>query len=233
MNDVGISLVGLAGALWLGILVAVSPCPLATNILAITYIGRGTEVRVWSVLARGGYYILGRALAYLLLGYVLAAGAMSVPSLSRFLQNDFNRILGPVLIIAGCSILGLFKLDIPFLRVGENLAGRVSGNGITGSFLLGVIFALSFCPVSAALFFGSLVPLAIKSHASFLAPLAFSIGTSLPVVLFAILLAFGTAYVGSVYKRIKQVEIWFRRLTGVLFVAVGFYFVFIHLLNIL
>lgn len=227
------SFAGIAGAVWLGVLVAISPCPLATNILAITYIGKGSGIQNRQILARGVYYILGRALAYLFLGYILAAGIMSVPSLAMFLQNDFNRFLGPLLIIAGLMILGIFKLDLPFMRTGERFAEKVSGNGVTGCFMLGVLFALSFCPVSAALFFGSLVPLAIKSHSSFLAPLAFSIGTSLPVVLFAILLAFGTAYIGTIYNRITKIEIWFRRVTGILFVTVGLYFICVYMLNIL
>lgn len=227
------SLASITGALWLGFLVAVSPCPLATNILAITYIGKGNGIQNRQILARGIYYVLGRALAYLFLGYILTAGLLSVPSLAMFLQDDFNRFLGPLLIIAGLMILGIFKLELPFMRVGEKFAEKVSGNGVMGSFVLGVLFALSFCPVSAAIFFGSLIPLAMKSHASFLAPLAFSIGTSLPVVLFAILLAFGTTYIGTVYNRIIQVEKWFRRVTGILFVAVGFYFIFIYMLNIM
>jgi cytochrome c biogenesis protein CcdA len=226
-------LAGIAGAVWLGVLVAVSPCPLATNILAITYIGRESGIQDRRILARGICYVLGRALAYLLLGYILAAGLLSVPSLAMFLQHDFNKVLGPILIIVGLMILGIFKLDLSFMRVGEKFAEKVSGNGVMGSFVLGILFALSFCPVSAALFFGSLVPLAMKSHASFLAPLAFSIGTSLPVVLFAILLAFGTTYIGTVYNRITQIEKWFRRVTGILFVAVGLYFIAVHILNIL
>lgn len=227
------SLASITGAVWLGFLVAVSPCPLATNILAITYIGKGNGIQNRQILARGIYYVLGRALAYLFLGYILTDGLLSVPSLAMFLQDDFNRFLGPLLIITGLMILGILKLELPSMRVGGKFAEKVSGNGAAGSFVLGVLFALSFCPVSAAIFFGSLIPLAMKSHASFLAPLAFSIGTSLPVVLFAILLAFGTTYIGTVYNRITQVEKWFRRVTGILFVAVGFYFIFIYMLNIL
>lgn len=224
VNRVNGTLPLISTSLWLGILVALSPCPLATNILAVTYLGRGGSDRT-TVIYKGMFYALGRALVYLFLGYILGAGVLSIPQLARFLQKDFNRILGFILIFAGAGMLGAFRLSLPFISPDQTWGEKLSGMGLLGCTVLGSIFALSFCPVSAAIFFGSLVPLSIKYHAVFSGPLLFSIGSSLPVMILAFILSWGVEYVSKVYERILQVEKWIRRFTGVLFILAGIYFI--------
>jgi len=153
--------VGVVSALWLGILTSISPCPLATNIAAISYIGR----RVGSprqVLLSGMLYALGRSLAYLALGMLLVASVLSIPQLSLFLQKYMNKLLGPILIVVAMFLLGLIQLNITGPGVSDTMQKRVDALGMWGALVLGILFALTFCPVSAALFFGSLIPLSVK-----------------------------------------------------------------------
>ncbi|RKX18768.1 MAG: sulfite exporter TauE/SafE family protein [Candidatus Zixiibacteriota bacterium] len=224
-------LLGVTSAIWLGILTSISPCPLATNIAAISYIGkRLANPRL--VFLSGLLYMLGRMLAYLILGIILVAGALSIPKLSYFLQENINKYLGPILIIAGIFLLELLPLNITGFGLSRRMQGHVEDYGIWGAFLLGIIFALSFCPISAALFFGSLIPLSIKYDSGFILPSLFGIGTSLPVILFAFLIGLSTRLVSKVFNRLTQVELWARRITGVIFVLVGLYYSLVYIFRI-
>ncbi len=224
-------LLGITSAIWLGILTSISPCPLATNIAAISYIGkRLANPRL--VFLSGLLYMLGRMLAYLILGIILVAGALSIPKLSYFLQENINKYLGPILIIAGIFLLELLPLNFTGFGLSRRMQGHVEDYGIWGAFLLGIIFALSFCPISAALFFGSLIPLSIKYDSGFILPSLFGIGTSLPVILFAFLIGLSTRLVSKVFNRLTQVELWARRITGVIFVLVGLYYSLVYIFRI-
>ena len=224
-------LLGITSAIWLGILTSISPCPLATNIAAISYIGkRLANPRL--VFLSGLLYMLGRMLAYLILGIILVAGALSIPKLSYFLQENINKYLGPILIIAGIFLLELLPLNITGFGLSRRMQGHVEDYGIWGAFLLGIIFALSFCPISAALFFGSLIPLSIKYDSGFILPSLFGIGTSLPVILFAFLIGLSTRLVSKVFNRLTQVELWARRVTGVIFVLVGLFYSLVYIFRI-
>lgn len=217
------ALLGAATALWLGILTSISPCPLATNIAAISFIGR----RVGStrhVLLTGALYTLGRALAYLVIAAMLVASLLSAPGVSHWLQKYMNKLLGPVLILVGMVLLDLMPVTFTGGGVSERMQQRVERLGIWGAGLLGIVFALSFCPISAALFFGSLVPLAVKWESSVLFPSLYGIGTALPVIAFAVLIAVSAQQVGKVFDTTKQFERWAQRLTGGLFLAIGIYF---------
>ena len=180
--------VGIGSALWLGILTSISPCPLATNIAAISYIGRkvGNSRQVFLT---GLLYTLGRTVAYLALAFVLVASVLSVPQISMFLQKYMHLALGPILIIVGMFLLGLIELNLGGGGMSEGLQKRVDALGIWGALLLGIVFALTFCPTSAALFFGSLVPLSLKLNSSVTLPVVYGIGTALPVLIFAVILA--------------------------------------------
>jgi hypothetical protein len=142
-----------------------------------------------------------------------------------------NKALGPILIIVGVLLLGLFNLKLPSLGVSEKLTGRVEQWGVWGAGALGMLFALSFCPVSAALFFGSLIPLAVDHQSSVVMPTAYGVGTALPVVAFAILIAIGAKWVGTVFNKISVFEKWARRITAVVFILVGSYLVAVYLFN--
>jgi len=212
----------MGSALWLGILTSISPCPLATNIAAVSYVGRQVG-STRAVLLSGALYTLGRTLSYLVLGAAAVWSLMSVVAASNFLQGNFHRFLGPLLIVVGLLLLGIFKISLPGFGVSEGLQQRVDRSGIWGAFLLGIIFALSFCPVSAALFFGSLIPLAVENASPLLLPTAYGIGTAIPVAGFAILLAAGAGWLGKALDRIQAFEIWARRVTAVVFIGAGVY----------
>jgi len=209
-------------ALWLGILTSISPCPLATNIAAVSYVGR----RVGStrpVLLSGALYTAGRTLAYVALGAAAVWSLMSVVEVLSFLQGGFHRGLGPLLIVVGLLLLGVIKLKLPGFGVSNELQERVDRWGVWGAGLLGIVFALSFCPVSAGLFFGSLVPLAAERGSPFLLPTLYGIGTALPVAVFAVLLAVGAGWLGEALDRVQSFEVWARRVTAVVFIGVGVY----------
>jgi cytochrome c-type biogenesis protein len=216
-------LVPLASAFWLGILTSISPCPLTTNIAAISYVGRRVG-KPASVLQAGLLYTAGRTLAYLLLGMLLVSSLLSAPSLSQVLQKHMNMALGPVLIVVGLILLELIPLPVGSGGLNAALQNKADSLGIGGAGLLGMVFALSFCPTSAALFFGSLLPLALQQQSGILLPGVYGLATGLPVLLFALLLAFGTNKIAQAFNRITAFERWARRITGLLFVLIGGYY---------
>ena len=209
-------------ALWLGILTSISPCPLSTNIAAVSYVGRRVGSRRL-VLLSGALYTAGRSLVYLVLGAASVWSLMSMVSVSSFLQGTFPRLLGPILIALGLLLLGVFEFTLPSMGVNDKLQQRVDHAGVWGAGLLGVIFALAFCPVSAGLFFGGLVPLAVERSSPLMLPLIFGVGTALPVAFFAGLLAVGAGWLGTALDRVQVFEVWARRVTAVVFVGVGIY----------
>lgn len=216
-------LLALAAAISLGLLTAISPCPLTTNIAAISFLGRHAS-SPRRVLASGILYSLGRTAAYVALGAALVAGLLSAPGVSSFLSKNMNSLLGPVLIVSGLFILGLMDARIGSVIPADKLQVWAEKGGALTSFLLGVVFALAFCPTSAALFFGGLVPLAIKNSSPILLPVAYGLATGLPVMLFAFVVALASNAVGRVFDRVTHVEKWTRRAAGVLFLAVGVYY---------
>jgi cytochrome c biogenesis protein CcdA len=218
----GTLLLAAGTALWLGILTSISPCPLSTNIAAVSYVGR----RVGSggaVLLSGVLYTAGRSLAYMVLGAASVWSLMSMVSVSSFLQGTFSRLLGPILIVLGLLLLGFFEFKLPSVGVSDTLQERVDRAGLWGAGILGLVFALAFCPVSAGLFFGGLVPLAVERSSPLLLPLVYGIGTALPVIVFATLLAAGARRLGAALDRVQVFERWARRVTAVVFIGVGIY----------
>lgn len=212
----------LATALWQGVLTSISPCPLATNIAAISYIGRKvSQPRL--VLAAGLLYTLGRMLAYVVLGALIVAGLLAMSATSQALQKYMYLALGPLLIIVGMFLLELLSFGVHSAGMSERLQARVDRAGIWGAGLLGIIFALTFCPISAALFFLGLIPLAVERHSPLLLPAVFGVGTALPVVVFAVLIALGAQQVGRAFNKLAAFELWARRITGAVFILVGIY----------
>lgn len=225
-------LLAALSALWLGILTSISPCPLATNIAAVSFIGRRIG-RTRVVFLTGLLYTLGRILAYVALGSLLVTSVLSIPQLSYFLQKYMNKILGPILIFVGMILLELISINISGAGLSERMQKQVEILGIWGAALLGIVFALSFCPTSAALFFGSLIPLAVKYNSGFTLPALYGLGTGLPVLFFAVLIAFGAQSVGKAFNKLTQLEWWVRRITGVIFIVIGVYFCLTHIFGIL
>jgi len=219
---------GIVSAFWLGILTAISPCPLATNIAAISFIGRKAGHKP-HVIGSGLLYSAGRTLAYVLLGAVITAGLLGSAEISRFLQKYMNEALGPILILLGLVLLGWIGSGISPHVGGEKLQEKAKQGGIIWAVPIGFIFALSFCPVSAGLFFGGLLPLALKQQSTALLPVVYGIGTSLPVVVFAFILAFGSASLGKAFNKLTHIEIWIRRLAGTAFILAGIYYCLNHI----
>jgi len=226
----GLTIAALS-ALWFGVLTSVSPCPLATNITAISFVGRKTGAPA-GVLLSGLLYTLGRAAVYVALSMLLVGSLLSAPTVSLTLQIWMNKLLGPILIVAGMLMLGLLRLPIRSGGMSNRMQQRVARWGVVGSLALGILFALSFCPVSATLFFGSLLPLAVKYESRILLPLLYGIGTALPVVAFAVVLAFGANLLGKLFERVTKVERWMRTATGVIFIGVGIYMSLVHVYRI-
>ncbi|MFM2291276.1 MAG: hypothetical protein RIS29_1089 [Bacteroidota bacterium] len=211
----------------LGLMTAVSPCPLATNITAIGYISRDLESRK-KVFYNGLFYTLGRAFSYTLLAVIIYLGASKM-NVSMLFQGWGEKLLGPLLILIGLLMLDVIKLPFPSLsQLTEKLGERSLGSR-RGAFLLGMVFALAFCPYSGVLYFMMLIPITVASASGLYLPVIFAIATGLPVILFAWLLAFAVGNVGKLYNRIKLVELWFRRVVSVVFIGVGIYYIFLFL----
>ncbi len=224
-------LLALGSAAWLGILTSISPCPLATNIAAISYIGKRLD-NPKAVMLSGLMYTVGRMVTYTALGALVVGSVLSIPEVAMFLQKHMNKALGPVLIVAGVLLLDMVRLRAYGGGVSDKLALRVQKWGIWGSLALGVLFALSFCPISAALFFGSLIPIAIDHQSSLVMPMVYGIGTALPVVAFAILIAMGARFLGNIFNKVSVFEKWARRVTAVAFIIVGGYYVLVYLIGV-
>lgn len=199
------SLLAIGTACWLGLMTALSPCPLAANIAAISFIGKDVENRR-RVLVAGLLYSLGRSLTYVLVAAVLIWGLVATGALSRSLQRSGAAFLGPVLILIGLVLLGWIGSHWSLQTGSNKLRQRLAKSGVFGPFVLGFFFALSFCPVSAGLYFGGLIPLATQQASPILLPALFGFGTALPVILFAQLIAFAAHRVGKAYDNLRRVE---------------------------
>lgn len=214
-------------SLWLGILTSISPCPLTTNIAAISFISKNIKTPRKTILI-GILYTIGRIFTYVLLGAIVVSGLLAIPSVANFLQEYINKIIGPLLILIGLLLLNILKLNFSFGICKNDYCEKFKNSQMIGAFLIGVIFAMSFCPVSAALFFGSLTTLAIEQNSRFILPLAYGIGTGLPVVIFAIVITFAVHKVGEIYNSVVKFESYFRKITGIIFIVAGIYFITSH-----
>lgn len=218
----------LLAAFALGLLTAISPCPLATNITATAYIAKTITSRK-KVLLSGVLYTIGRMLSYTVLGAVIYFGASKF-RVATLLQGNGEKFIGPIMIFIGLVMLGAIKLD--FLSKGnltERLSERFKNKGLLGSFLLGVIFALAFCPYSGALFFAMLIPMTLAASAGLVLPVVFSVGTGLPVIFFAFVIAYSIEKLGSYFKAIQKIEKVMRIIAGVTFLLTGLYYINIYL----
>jgi len=227
-------LLAVSSALWLGLLTAISPCPLATNVAAISYVGKRVD-RPALVFSGGLIYTLGRTVSYILVALLVVQGLLSLSAVSMFLQQNLNLVLGPVLVLVGLLLLDV--ISWPWVGGNssffEKLQKRADGLGLWGAGLLGLAFALAFCPVSAALFFGSLVPLAVKHQSPLLLPSLYGVGTAVPVVAFSFILAFSANRISRAFNALTAIERWTRRLTAAVFIVVGGYYCLIYIFGVL
>ncbi len=219
-------------ALWLGILTSISPCPLATNLAAVTFIGkRAVSPRL--VLFSGLAYTLGRVAFYTGLSLLLVYGLLSAPLVSLYLQKYLIMALGPVLILTGMFLVELIQFPGAGSGAGwtARLAGRL-GTGMVSSFGLGFVFAAAFCPVSGAIFFGSLIPLALRTASPLFPPVFYGVGTGLPVLGLALAVALGVSSWSKLHGRVTAAERWLRVGTGVVFLGLGIYFTLKYLFRL-
>jgi len=219
----------LLSAFLLGLITAISPCPLATNITATAYISKNIQ-NPKKVFWSGVIYTLGRATSYSVIGLILFFGASKFQVAKLFSQYG-ERLLGPILLIVGLIMLNVIKLN--FLgksNFQEKFSERFKDKGYLGSYLLGVIFALAFCPYSGALFFGVLVPMTIADASGLYLPLVFAVGTGLPVIFFAYILAFSVGKMSSYFNKVQRFEKIMRYVIGGVFIIVGLYYIIMFFL---
>ncbi len=216
---------GLAAgaAFWFGVLTSISPCLMAANVTAITFIARRIGKPKYIVVS-GLFYTAGQALAFVLLATVIVSSLVSVPILSHWLQRYLFRLLGPILIVTAMFLLELLEVQLGSGRLKQWVQGHAETGGLWVAALLGIVFAMSFCPTTAALFFGSLIPLAITHESPVFLPLMYAAGVALPVLAFGLLIALAAHRVGKVFAQIGRAERWARYGTGGIFLAVGIYF---------
>jgi cytochrome c-type biogenesis protein len=222
---------GFVSALWLGILTSISPCPLASNIAAISFLSKKITHPVL-VFISGVAYTLGRMIAYAVLGWIIISSLLSVPQVAQFLQKYMGNFLGPLLIVTGLILLEVITIHLPGLSLSQKYHNKLVESGALGALLLGFIFSLAFCPISAALFFGSLIPLAINSKSSIVLPFIYGIGTGLPVLVFAVAIALGVTSLSHWFHKITRMEYYTRKITGAVFILVGLYYTGIYVLRL-
>lgn len=214
----------ILSALVIGLMTAISPCPLATNITATAFISKNISNKR-KVFLSGIVYTLGRAFSYTAIGFILYFGASKF-HIARFFNQNGEKYLGPLLIIIGLIMLNVIQLNfVGRSSFQEKFSEKFKNKGLLGSFLIGVIFALAFCPYSGALFFGMLIPMIISSTQGLYLPIIFAFGTALPVILFTYLLAFTASKIGVFYTKITKIEKVMRLIAGIVFVLIGLYYV--------
>ena len=182
---------------------------------------------------RGGLYTIGRSLTYIVLGVLLVGSLLSAPSVAQWLRQYMHKLLGPILIVVAIMLLDMLPLSTKGSNMGQWCQQRAEKFGLAGALLLGVVFALSFCPLSAALFFGSLIPMSIEHSSGVVLPLVFGVGTALPVVAFAILIATGADSLAKAFDKVSRFEVWARRITGIVFLIVGVYFTLAYTMGVI
>jgi cytochrome c biogenesis protein CcdA len=240
MEYTGTSNISLVAAFFIGLMTAISPCPLTTNITAIAYISKRIKTGKHTLIV-GFLYTLGRAFTYILISMMIVFFGLKTQSIALFLQKYGERLLGPLLILIGVVMLDVLKFN--FLKKKTNikhnkiskkhfyddLKEKIAKKGYLGSFLLGVLFALAFCPFSAVLFFGMLIPLAINAKDAILIPFMFSFATGLPVIIFSFILVFSISKLGTILNKVQTFEKYVRKIVAILFICVGISYVFMFL----
>lgn len=216
-------------AFLLGLLTAISPCPLATNVTAVGFIGRDIE-QGRRVFVNGLLYTLGRVVSYLALGAVLIVllrAGSNIFHIQQTVSEYGDKILGPALLIAGLFMLFGNLLNLPSLGVQSGGEGLAKQGGL-GALLLGMLFALAFCPASGFFYFGMLIPMSADATGGLLLPVVFAIATGIPVIVVAWILAFSIQNLGKFYNGMKVFEKYFRLLVGALFLVVGAYYMYLY-----
>jgi len=224
METMGMSNIPIIAAFFIGIMTAVSPCPLATNITAIAYASKRIDNSKHTMIV-GFLYTLGRMLTYVLIASLIVWFGMNTQTIALFLQKYGEKLLGPLLLIIGIIMLDVIKLN--FLKSNDTIAKlkeKLAKKGFLGSFLLGVIFALAFCPFSAVLFFGMLIPIALKAGDGIIIPSVFAFATGLPVIILSFIMVYSVSKLGTIMNKISMYEKWMRKIVAGIFILTGLYY---------
>lgn len=225
MESMGTSEIGILAAFFIGLMTAISPCPLATNITAIAYASKRIDNSKHTIIV-GFLYTLGRMLTYVLIASAIVWFGLNTQSIALTLQKYGDEILGPLLLIVGIIMLDIIKIN--FLKTSDKLnklKEKLAQKGFLGSFLLGVIFALAFCPFSAVLFFGMLIPIALKAGDGLIIPSVFAFATGLPVIIFSFILVYSVSKLGKIMNKIGTFEKWMRKIVSIIFIIAGLYYI--------
>jgi cytochrome c biogenesis protein CcdA len=224
MEVMGTSSIPMLAAFFIGLMTAISPCPLATNITAIAYASKRINNSKHTLMV-GFLYTFGRMFAYVTIASIIVWIGVSTQTISLFLQRYGERIIGPLLILIGIVMLDIIKFNL--LKENKQIAKlkeKLANKGFLGAFLLGVIFALAFCPFSAVLFFGMLIPLALKAGDGIFIPSIFAFATGFPVIIFSFILVYSVSKLGNIVNKIQTFEKWSRKIVSIIFIAVGVYY---------
>ncbi|MGH2376850.1 MAG: sulfite exporter TauE/SafE family protein [Candidatus Limnocylindria bacterium] len=217
-DDIGLAPVT---ALLLGVLGALSPCQLTTGLSALALIGRRPDRRP---LIAGIAYVAGKALIYALLGgaFVILGSALATSTIPVI--QVVRRVLGPLMILIGLVLVGALRSRLTLglgERVAASAADRLDATKPQGAFVLGMAFALAFCPTLFLLFFGLTIPLALASPGGLVFPALFALGTAAPLLVLLALLGLGlggTARASNVMQRAQPI---LTRLAGFVLIAAG------------
>ncbi|HUU76399.1 MAG TPA: aromatic aminobenezylarsenical efflux permease ArsG family transporter [Methanoregulaceae archaeon] len=227
LEALGTNSIPIIAAFFIGLVMAFSPCPLATNITAIAYISRKIGDSSHTLLV-GMVYSLGRMVAYIAIASLIVYSGLNIQAISFFLQDYGEKLLGPFLILMGIVMLGIIDLPLPGTRGKlQKIEKILAERGYIGAFLLGVIFALAFCPFSAVLFFGMLIPIALKTGDVIVVPAVFALATGLPVIVVSFLIVHAMDRIAKMMSAVQNVESWVKGGAAVVFIGAGVYYVFI------
>lgn len=216
-------LLSAGGAFWLGILTSISPCLMATNVAAISFLARRVDTPRY-VLVSGLVYTVGQAMAFIALAAVVISSLLSIPLVSLWLQAYMFRMLGPIMILCAMFLLNLLSFQFGSGEMKAYVHKHAGQGGLWAAAVLGIVFAMSFCPTTAALFFGSLIPLCVTQQSSLVLPLFYALGVAIPVTVFSVVIAATANRVSQVFKRFSEADRWARHATGIVFLVVGAYF---------
>ena len=224
MEFMGTSKISLVASFFIGLMMAISPCPLATNITAIAYISKRLDNKKRTLLT-GVSYTLGRMFTYVTIASLIVWSGLNIQFISLGLQKYGERLLGPLLVVIGIIMLDIIKIKLfkGNSRL-EDIKEKLSKKGLVGSFVLGVLFALAFCPFSAVLFFGMLIPLAINTGDGLIIPSVFAIATGLPVIFFSLILVYSLSKLGKIMNKVQTFERWVRTCVSIIFIIIGIFY---------
>ncbi|NQU79882.1 sulfite exporter TauE/SafE family protein [Candidatus Woesearchaeota archaeon] len=225
MEVMGTSDIGIVAAFFIGLMTAISPCPLMTNITAIAYASKKIDNSKHTIIV-GVLYTLGRMFTYVLIASAIVWFGLNTQAIALFLQRYGEKLLGPLLLLIGIVMLDVIKFR--FLKSNDwlnNLKEKLAKKGFIGSFLLGVIFALAFCPFSAVLFFGMLIPIALRAGDGLVIPSVFAFATGLPVIIFSFILVYSVSKLGTIMGKIQTFEKYSRKVVAGIFIFAGLYYV--------